>query len=87
MIMWITFLFISISVIRIMIQKTSWRSQWKWIISSRTVIATCDFVKAKKRGKKDINLSFDEWNVWFHANAADDDTMKNHPWQQALGAS
>ena len=49
----------------------------------KTVIATCDFVKAKKRGKKDINLSFDEWNVWFHANAADDDTMKNHPWQQA----
>ena len=49
----------------------------------RTVIATCDFVKAKKRGKKDINLSFDEWNVWFHSNAGDDDTMKNRPWQQA----
>lgn len=49
----------------------------------KTVIATCDFVKAKKRGKKDINLSFDEWNVWFHSNEGDDDTMKNHPWQQA----
>ena len=47
----------------------------------RTVIATCDFVKAKKRGKKDINLSFDEWNVWFHSNASDDDITKNHPWQ------
>lgn len=47
----------------------------------RTVIATCDFVKAKKRGKKDINLSFDEWNVWFHSNEADDDIMQNHPWQ------
>lgn len=49
----------------------------------RTVISTCDYVKAKKRAKKDINLSFDEWNVWFHSNEADDDIMKNHPWQKA----
>ena len=49
----------------------------------RTVISTCDFVKAKKRAKKNINLSFDEWNVWFHADAADADTMKNRPWQIA----
>lgn len=49
----------------------------------RTVIATCDYVKAKKRGKKDINLSFDEWNVWYHSNAQDDDITKNHPWQVA----
>jgi alpha-N-arabinofuranosidase len=31
-----------------------------------TVISTCDYVKAKKRSKKAINLSFDEWNVWYH---------------------
>ena len=49
----------------------------------RTVIATCDFVQAKKRGKKKINLSFDEWNVWFHSNAGDNDTMANRPWQEA----
>lgn len=49
----------------------------------RTVIATCDYVKAKKRGKKDINISFDEWNVWFHSNAADNDITENHPWQVA----
>ncbi len=49
----------------------------------KTVVATCDYVKAKKRAKKNINLSFDEWNVWFHANEADDDTMKNRPWQVA----
>lgn len=49
----------------------------------RTVIATCDYVKAKKRGRKNINLSFDEWNVWFHSNAADDDITQNHPWQVA----
>jgi len=37
----------------------------------RSVIATCDYVKAKKRSKKTMYLSFDEWNVWFHSNEAD----------------
>jgi alpha-N-arabinofuranosidase len=32
-----------------------------------TVAAACDFIKGKKRGKKTINLSFDEWNVWYHS--------------------
>ncbi len=49
----------------------------------KTVISTCDFVKAKKRGKKDIMLSFDEWNVWFHSDAEDSDTMGNRPWSVA----
>ncbi len=49
----------------------------------KTIISTCDFVKAKKRGKKNINLSFDEWNVWFHSNEADNDIMQNNPWQKA----
>ncbi len=48
-----------------------------------SVIATCDYVKAKKRGKKNINLSFDEWNVWFHSKQADDETMYKKPWQTA----
>jgi alpha-N-arabinofuranosidase len=37
----------------------------------KSVISTADYVKAKKRSKKTINLSFDEWNVWFHSNEAD----------------
>jgi alpha-L-arabinofuranosidase len=37
----------------------------------RTVTGTADFVKAKKRSRKTVNLSFDEWNVWFHSNDAD----------------
>ncbi|NLM13416.1 MAG: alpha-N-arabinofuranosidase [Epulopiscium sp.] len=49
----------------------------------KTVIATCDFVKAKKRSKKTMHLSFDEWNVWFHSHEADNDTMQNRPWQKA----
>ena len=49
----------------------------------RMVIATCDYVKAKKRSKKTMYLSFDEWNVWYHSNASDDDITANHPWQVA----
>ena len=45
-----------------------------------TVIATCDHVKARKRSKKTLNLSFDEWNVWFHSNSQD---QKMEPWQVA----
>ncbi|WP_219839148.1 alpha-N-arabinofuranosidase [Paenibacillus sp. R14(2021)] len=36
-----------------------------------TIIATCDYMQAKKRSKKKIHLSFDEWNVWYHSNDAD----------------
>ena len=46
----------------------------------REVGATCDYVKAKKRGKKDVRLSFDEWNVWFHSQAAD---SRQARWQVA----
>ena len=49
----------------------------------RSVISVCDYVKAKKRSKKKMNLSFDEWNVWFHSTDADNDFMKNHPWHVA----
>lgn len=44
------------------------------------VMAICDAVKAQKRSKKRINLSFDEWNVWYHSNQQDDETA---PWQKA----
>ncbi|TDQ37437.1 alpha-N-arabinofuranosidase [Aureibacillus halotolerans] len=36
-----------------------------------SVVATADYVKAKKRSKKKMMLSFDEWNVWYHSNASD----------------
>lgn len=48
-----------------------------------TVTATCDYIKAKKRSKKTLNLSFDEWNVWFHAMASDNEEMEKRPWQIA----
>ncbi|MDR2537785.1 MAG: hypothetical protein LBC46_05720 [Treponema sp.] len=36
----------------------------------KTIAGVCDLVKARKRSKKTVNLSFDEWNVWFHSNNA-----------------
>ena len=44
----------------------------------KTIAAVCDAVKAKKRSDKTVNLSFDEWNVWFHSNGA-----KFEPWSIA----
>ncbi len=36
----------------------------------KSVAAICDTVKAKKHSAKTVNLSFDEWNVWYHSNNA-----------------
>jgi alpha-N-arabinofuranosidase len=38
----------------------------------RTIIGTVDFVRMKKRSARKVNLSFDEWNVWFHSRQADE---------------
>jgi alpha-N-arabinofuranosidase len=46
----------------------------------KTVASICDYVKAKKRSKKNIYLSFDEWNVWFHSREKD---KKAEPWTYA----
>lgn len=44
------------------------------------VVAVCDAVKARKHSKKTLNLSFDEWNVWYHSHNQD---KKVQPWQVA----
>ena len=46
----------------------------------KSVTAICDYIKAKKRSDKILNLSFDEWNIWYHSNEKD---SKNEPWQQS----
>ena len=46
----------------------------------KSVISIADYIKAKKHSKKTINLSFDEWNVWYHSNDAD---RKIDPWSIA----
>lgn len=37
----------------------------------RTVISICDYMQGKKHSKHQVNLSFDEWNVWYHSFEAD----------------
>lgn len=44
------------------------------------VVSTCDFVQAKVRGHKRLNISFDEWNVWYHSVEQD---KKVEPWRFA----
>lgn len=46
----------------------------------KEVAAICDKVKAEKKSDKQVNLSFDEWNVWFHSNEQDKKIPK---WQIA----
>lgn len=43
----------------------------------KTSVATCDYVKALKRSKKEMMLSFDEWNIWYQSK------MEPHPWIEA----
>ena len=49
-----------------------------------TVISICDAVKGKKHQKKQVNLSFDEWNVWYHSNEQDQEIWKQEKWGPAL---
>lgn len=46
----------------------------------QSVVSICDYIKAKKNSDKQINLSFDEWNVWYHSDDAD---KQREPWQVA----
>jgi len=50
----------------------------------KSVAAICDSVKARRHSKKQINLSFDEWNVWYHSQQQDNDIHKREPWGTAL---
>ena len=47
-----------------------------------TVVATADHVKHKLRSKKTINLSFDEWNIWYLDEHRNSDEV-NDEWRFA----
>ena len=49
-----------------------------------TVVSICDAVKGKKHSKKTVNLSFDEWNVWYHSNEQDEEIKRRDKWGRAL---
>jgi alpha-N-arabinofuranosidase len=46
----------------------------------KSVIAICDSVKGKRPSRKSINLSFDEWNVWYHSKEQDRRLQKQDKW-------
>lgn len=46
----------------------------------KQVAAICDEVKFEKKSEKTVNLSFDEWNIWFHSNEQD---KQERAWQVA----
>lgn len=46
----------------------------------KQVAAICDEVKREKKSDKTVNLSFDEWNIWFHSSEQD---KKVDKWQVA----
>lgn len=49
-----------------------------------TVEGTINLVKANKRSKRDVTISFDEWNVWYHSNTADRAILEgNEGWPTA----
>ncbi len=51
-----------------------------------TVASTIRQVKHKKRSKKDVYISFDEWNVWYHSNKKDREILDgNGGWPHAPG--
>jgi alpha-L-arabinofuranosidase len=50
----------------------------------KTVVSLCDAVGAKNRSKKKLNLSFDEWNVWYHSNEQDKQMLAQNRWGQSL---
>lgn len=43
-----------------------------------TVVATADHVGYKRRSNKKINISFDEWNVWYQKEHPSAATHRNH---------
>jgi len=49
-----------------------------------SVVATADHVKAVRGSDKTINVSFDEWNVWYHSRYAEVDRITDpHEWPKA----
>ncbi|HZP20770.1 MAG TPA: alpha-N-arabinofuranosidase [Bauldia sp.] len=50
-----------------------------------TVSGVIDYVKAKRRSRHDVHISFDEWNVWYHSRKPDgsNDDGKDAFWRTA----
>ncbi len=53
----------------------------------KDVVSVCDYVKAKKRSDKKINISFDEWGVWAYRAQEVAEQCNNNSWVQAPAIS
>jgi alpha-N-arabinofuranosidase len=52
----------------------------------QTVASTILQVKAKRKSKREVFISFDEWNVWYHSNKQDREILDgNSGWPHAPG--
>jgi alpha-N-arabinofuranosidase len=47
----------------------------------KSVVSICDYIKGKKHSRHTVNLSFDEWNVWYHSNDIPFDKWSRAPHQ------
>ena len=50
----------------------------------KTVAAVSRGMKGKKHSRHTVNLSLDEWNVWYHSGAKDAKVYREDPWGRAL---
>lgn len=50
----------------------------------KTVASLCDAIGGKKHSRKKLNLSFDEWNVWYHSNEQDKQVLAQNRWGSSL---
>jgi alpha-L-arabinofuranosidase len=48
-----------------------------------TIGGVIDYVRAKTRSKRDVRISFDEWNVWYHQRKQDAERMRDWDWPHA----
>ena len=48
-----------------------------------TVSGVIDYVRSKSRSKRDVKISFDEWNVWYHERKNDAKRMAEWDWPHA----
>lgn len=45
----------------------------------KSVISTLDYVQGKRHAKKQLHISFDEWNVWYHSHGAEFEKWSEAP--------
>ncbi len=50
----------------------------------KTVVSLCDAVGGKKHTRKKLDLSFDEWNVWYHSIEQDRQITQQNRWGQSM---